>query len=70
MATGNAPNFPDGIFSSVKTLTATIAMELGEVPFGSTHYHALFVVGAVLFVMTFVINLLGEVVMGVWKPRG
>lgn len=63
MATGNASSFPEGLFSSVKTLTATIASELGEVPFGSDHYHALFVVGAVLFLMTFTINLAGEYFM-------
>jgi phosphate transport system permease protein len=67
MATGNAGQFPSGLFSSVKTLTATIAIELGEVPFGSTHFHALFVVGAVLFVITFAINLIGELVVGNWQ---
>jgi phosphate transport system permease protein len=67
MATGNAGQFPSGLFSSVKTLTATIAIELGEVSFTSTHFHALFVVGAVLFVITFIINLLGELVVGGWR---
>ncbi len=64
MATGNVGSFPSGILSSVKTLTATIASELGEVPFGSEHYHALFVVGAALFIFTFIINLAGELVIG------
>ncbi len=67
MATGNAGNFPNGLLSSVKTLTATVASELGEVPFGSEHYHALFVVGATLFVITFAINLAGEMVLGIKK---
>ena len=67
MATGNAGQFPNGLFSSVKTLTATIAIELGEVSFGSTHFHALFVVGSILFVITFAINLIGELVVGAWR---
>ena len=63
MATGNAPAMPKSIFSSVRTMTATIAIELGEVPFGTTHYHALFAVGAVLFIMTFVVNLVSDLVL-------
>jgi phosphate transport system permease protein len=69
MATGNAIHFPASILDSVRTLTATIAMELGEVAFGSDHYHALFVVGAVLFVMTFAVNLAGELVMSLSKAK-
>ena len=44
-------------------MTATIAIELGEVPYYTTHYHALFVIGLVLFVMTFVVNLVADVVL-------
>lgn len=62
MATGNATAMPRSMFDPVQTMTATIAMELGEVPFGSTHYFALFAVGAVLFVMSFVVNLVAEYV--------
>lgn len=60
MVTGNAPSIPSGpfdIFSSVRTMTATIAAEMGEVSQGSTHYHVLFAVGLTLFVITFVVNL-------------
>ena len=39
-------------------MTATIAIELGEVPYNTTHYYALFVIGLVLFIMTFVVNLI------------
>lgn len=60
MATGNAPAMPSGYLDSVRTMTATIAIELGEVPFGSTHYHALFAVGLVLFLITFLINLIAD----------
>lgn len=57
MATGNAAAMPHGMFDAVRTMTATIAIELGEVAYGSTHYYALFAVGFLLFVMTFMINL-------------
>jgi phosphate transport system permease protein len=60
MATGNAVALPHGVFDSVRTLTATIAIELGEVPQGSTHYHMLFAVGLVLFAITFAVNLLSD----------
>jgi phosphate transport system permease protein len=45
----------------VRTLTATVAIELGEVTVGSTHYHMLFAVGLVLFCITFAVNLVAEV---------
>jgi phosphate transport system permease protein len=60
MVTGNAARMPlslDSLFRPVRTMTATIAAEMGEVAQGSTHYHALFGIGIVLFVLTFVINL-------------
>ena len=60
MVTGNAarlPLTPDSLFRSVRTMTATIAAEMGEVAQGSTHYHALFGLGIMLFLLTFVINL-------------
>ncbi|WP_408956615.1 phosphate ABC transporter permease subunit PstC [Natroniella sp. ANB-PHB2] len=63
MATGNAPAFPKSFFGSIRTLTATIAIELGEVPYNTTHYYSLFAVGAVLFVMTFAINLISDIVL-------
>ncbi|MNY51357.1 phosphate transporter permease subunit PstC [compost metagenome] len=60
MATGNAAIFPKGFFDSVKTITATIAIEMGEVPYQTTHYYALFAIAIVLFFMTLVANLIGE----------
>jgi phosphate transport system permease protein len=59
MVTGNAPNMPFGadmLFEPVRTMTATIAAEMGEVAQGSTHYHVLFAIGIVLFLITFAIN--------------
>lgn len=60
MATGNAAAFPQGFFDSVRTITATIAIEMGEVPYDTTHYFALYAIAAVLFFMTLVVNILGE----------
>ncbi|RRQ46574.1 phosphate ABC transporter permease subunit PstC [Chryseobacterium sp. SC28] len=60
MATGNAAIFPKGFFDSVKTITATIAIEMGEVPYQTTHYYALFAIAIVLFFMTLIANLTGE----------
>lgn len=60
MATGNAAAFPEGFFSSVRTITATIAIEMGEVPFNTTHYFALFAIALVLFLITLTVNLLAE----------
>lgn len=57
MVTGNAPVISFDPFSSVRTMTATIAAEMGEVTIGSHHYMALFWVGIVLMLMTFLLNL-------------
>jgi len=60
MITGNAARMPltlDSLFRPVRTMTATVAAEMGEVAQGSVHYHALFAIGIVLFVATFLINL-------------
>lgn len=69
MATGNAPAFPRGFLSSIRTMTATIAIELGEVPYYSTHYYALFAVGLVLFLITFILNLLSDVILNKYQER-
>jgi phosphate transport system permease protein len=64
MVAGNAARMPLGIdafFRPVRTMTATIAAEMGEVARGSTHYHVLFIVGLALFLVTFLINLLAAV---------
>lgn len=58
MVTGNAAVLPTSFLQPVRTLSATIAAELGEAPQGGLHYKALFLVGCVLFVVTFIFNLL------------
>jgi phosphate transport system permease protein len=60
MATGNAAAIPKGFLDSVRTITATIAIEMGEVPYQTTHYFALFAIAALLFMITLFVNLLGE----------
>lgn len=60
MVTGNAPVLPISLnawFMPVRTLTATIASEMGEVATGSTHYHVLFFIGILLFIFSLIINL-------------
>jgi phosphate transport system permease protein len=69
MATGNARSFPNGFFDAVRTMTANIAIELGEVPYYTTHYYALFAIGLVLFVMTFAVNLVADVVLRKYQER-
>jgi phosphate transport system permease protein len=60
MASGNAAVLSMPLTDSIRTFSATIAAELGEVVVGSAHYHVLFFVGAFLFLITFVINLFGH----------
>jgi phosphate transport system permease protein len=60
MASGNAAVTSLNLADSVRTVSATIAAELGEVVFGSPHYHVLFFLGMLLFVMTFLLNMTGE----------
>lgn len=66
MVTGNAAVMPtslDSIFKPVRTLTGTIAQEMGETVFQSPHYYALFAVGLILFIITFIINWIADVVL-------
>jgi phosphate transport system permease protein len=63
MATGHAVHIPHSILDSVRTLTANIAAELGEAPAGSDHYHVLFLIGVLLFAMTFVVNLTADLIV-------
>jgi len=69
MVTGNARAFPKGFLSSIRTMTADIAIELGEVPYYTTHYYALFAIGLVLFIMTFVINLASDIILSKYQER-
>ncbi|MDP8207919.1 MAG: phosphate ABC transporter permease subunit PstC [Candidatus Electryonea clarkiae] len=67
MVTGNAARITLSPFQSVRTMTATIAAEMGEVPFGSDHYRALFWVGIILLLFTFALVLLSHRIMKKYK---
>jgi len=72
MVTGNAPIMPKGLsalFSPIRTMTATIAAEMGEVANGSLHYHTLFLIGAVLFTISLAVNLAASSVVFKQKKR-
>lgn len=69
MACGNALAMPRGYLEAVRPMTANIAIELGEVPFGSLHYHSLFVIGFVLFLMTFAVNLASDIILRKWREE-
>ena len=66
MVTGNAPVLPTSlgaIFAPVRTMTATIAAEMGEVANGSTHYHVLFFIGIVLFTISLIVNVTASTIV-------
>jgi phosphate transport system permease protein len=63
MATGHAVTIPTSPLDSVRTLTATIAAELGEAPAHSDHYQVLFIIGILLFTITFIVNLTADLIV-------
>ena len=63
MATGHAVQIPHSLLDPICTLTATIAAELGETVYGGPHYRVLFVIGLVLFAVTFCVNLIADLVV-------
>lgn len=63
MASGNASRIPSpwwDLSQSIRTMTATIAGDMGETPKNSEHYYALFTVGLTLLLFTFSLNLISE----------
>ncbi len=69
MAAGNATNITTDLFLSVRTMTATIAAEMGEVSQGSDHYYALFFIGIILFTITFILNLIAEIIINKMRKK-
>jgi phosphate transport system permease protein len=63
MATGHAVAIPGGLFDPVRTLTANIASEMGEVSKGSDHYRVLFMIGVLLFAITFAVNFTADLIV-------
>ncbi|MFZ3150494.1 MAG: phosphate ABC transporter permease subunit PstC [Anaerolineaceae bacterium] len=72
MVTGNAAVMPEGwksFLEPVRTMTATIAAEMGEVASGSTHYHVLFFIGIILFLISMAVNVIASLVVNRKQKR-
>ena len=72
MICGNSPVIPEplwDVFSPIRTLTSTLGIEIGEVPFGSGHYHALFGVAVLLLIITLIINISAVYILGKIKEK-
>jgi phosphate transport system permease protein len=69
MVTGNAAVIPKSLLQPVRTLTATIAAEMGEAVRGSEHFYALFAIGIVLFIISFAINVTADLFLHRGKRR-
>ena len=70
MVAGGAAAIPESIFDSVRPMPASIAAEMGEAPFQSGHYHALFATGIVLFIVTLIFNLIADYISNKFKEVG
>jgi len=62
MAAGGAAMIPRSFFEPVRPMTAAIAAEMGEAPVGSDHYSALFAIALILFFITFIFNIIAEII--------
>lgn len=67
MVTGNAARIPHSLLQPVRTMTATIAAEMGETVQGGSHYFALFAIGIALFIITFLVNLIADIFLNKGK---
>ncbi|KQC09597.1 MAG: phosphate ABC transporter permease [Smithella sp. SDB] len=70
MVAGGAAAIPESIFDSVRPMPASIAAEMGETPYGSPHYHALFAIGMVLFFLTLMFNLIADYASHKFRQTG
>ncbi|MFP4397907.1 MAG: phosphate ABC transporter permease subunit PstC [Desulfonatronovibrio sp.] len=70
MVAGGAGMIPESIFDPVRPMPSSIAAEMGETPYRSKHYHALFAIGLVLFVFTFFFNLFAGYLLKKHKQVG
>jgi phosphate transport system permease protein len=70
MVAGGAAQAPTSLFDPVRPLTSTLSAEMGETAIGSPHYHALFALGAILFVLTLAFNLLAFYLARRWRRSG
>lgn len=69
MVAGGAAMIPQSIFDPVRPMPASIAAEMAEAPFRGEHYHALFAIGIVLFVFTFIFNLTADILATRFKKK-
>jgi phosphate transport system permease protein len=69
MVTGHAISIPGSVFDPVRTMTATIAAELGEAAQGDGHYRSLFLIGIVLMLIAFSINLFADLIVKGFRGR-
>jgi len=69
MVTGGSAVIPQSFFQPVRPMTATIAAEMGEAVMGSAHYHALFAIGLILFTITFLFNVVAEIISRRFRLR-
>ncbi|OPY13707.1 MAG: Phosphate transport system permease protein PstC [Syntrophus sp. PtaB.Bin001] len=70
MVAGGAAAVPESLFDPVRPMPASIAAEMGEAPFRSGHYHALFAIGIVLFFMTLLFNMVADYISNRFKQTG
>ena len=70
MVAGGAAMVPSSIFDPARPLPASIAAEMAEAPFRGDHYHALFATGIVLFVFTFIFNIIAEQIAHKYRQVG
>jgi len=70
MVAGGAAAIPESLFDSIRPMTASIAAEMGEAPFRSAHYQALFAIGIVLFFLTLAFNLIADYVSHKFRQVG
>jgi len=70
MVAGGAAAIPESLFDSVRPMPASIAAEMGEAPFRSDHYHALFATGIILFFLTLAFNLVADYISNKFKEVG
>jgi len=69
MATGHAVQIPHSVLDPVRTLTATVAAELGETVEGGMHYRVLFVIGSLLMIISLITNLTADLIVKGVKGR-
>ena len=69
MVGGGAAVIPHGFLQPVRTMTATIAAEMGETAIGSDHYYSLFAIAIVLFIMTLIFNIIADLIAQRFRKR-